>query len=80
MNRGWLRFYGTLAACFLGGGVIGGLLGWAKHANPTLAAVTRGLVTVGGRSCGGSGGDQASIVLARFHLGQTPLTPHWARK
>ena len=48
MNRQHRRFYGTLTVCFLGFGVIGGLLGWVLHGHPVLAAVTLGLVVVGG--------------------------------
>jgi hypothetical protein len=38
---------GTRLPCFLGFGIIGGLLGWALHGHPTLAALTLGLVIVG---------------------------------
>jgi hypothetical protein len=48
MNRQRTRFYGTLLACFLGFGLLGGLLGWALHWSPVLAAVTLGLVIMGG--------------------------------
>jgi hypothetical protein len=47
MIRHRMRFYATLAAAFLGGAVIGGLLGWALHKTPTLAGVTLGLAIVG---------------------------------
>jgi hypothetical protein len=48
VNRQRIRFYGTLAACFFGFAVIGGLLGWALHGHPVLAAVTLVLVIVDG--------------------------------
>jgi hypothetical protein len=48
MNRQLIRFYGTLAACFVGFGAIGGLLGRALHGHPTSAAVTLGLMIVAG--------------------------------
>lgn len=42
------RLYGTLAACFVGFGAVGGLLGWALHKTPTFAAVALALAILGG--------------------------------
>jgi len=44
MSRQQTRFYGVLSACFLGFGVMSGLLSWGLHGQQVLAAVTLGLV------------------------------------
>jgi len=44
VSRQHTRFYSTLSACFLGLGVISGLLTWGLHGQQVLAAVTLGLV------------------------------------
>ena len=46
MNRSKVRLVGACAACFVGFGAIGGLMGWALHGHPVLAAVTLALVLV----------------------------------
>jgi hypothetical protein len=48
MNRQRPRFYASLAACVLGFGALGFLLGRALRGRPVLAAVMPGLVLVGG--------------------------------
>jgi hypothetical protein len=48
MNLQRSRLIGILLMCFGGFGLLGGLLAWALHGHPVLAAVTLGLVVVGG--------------------------------
>jgi hypothetical protein len=47
MNRQRIRLVGILLMSFGGFGLLGGLLGWALHGHPVLAAVTLGLVVAG---------------------------------
>jgi hypothetical protein len=37
MRRQRLRFYGTLAACCLGSGALGGLASWVLNGRPEMA-------------------------------------------
>jgi hypothetical protein len=44
MSRRRIRFYGTLAACFLGFGALGGLAGWVLSCHRKMAPEALALV------------------------------------